>query len=230
MSFSVAIVGPDGSGKTTVAKRLLQAYPAPMKYVYMGAALQSANVTLWTSRWLLRLKKKSYDKAVREGRHVESGGASPHNVEFTKVQTSTIARDLALANLIAEEWYRQLVSWIYRIRGYVVLFDRHVVFEYVPDSTTYHVKNYRLGIRLHLWLVRRCFPRPDLTVLLDAPPEVMYERKREWSIEHLRRHRSGLIEQGEKTSNFVRVDATKDIDQVVQDVLNRMLEFQKGGA
>jgi len=178
----------------------------------------------------LRLKRKSYDKAVREGRHVETGGSSLHNVEFTKVQTSRIARDLALANLIAEEWYRQTVSWIYRLRGHVVVFDRHVVFEYVPDSTTYHVQRYRFGIRVHLWLVRRCFPRPDLTVFLDAPAEVMYERKREWSVEHLRRHRAALIEQGEKTSNFVRVDATRDVDRVVQDVLSRVLEFQKGAA
>lgn len=228
MTFSIAIVGPDGSGKTTVAKRLMEAYPAPMKYVYMGAALQSANVTLPTSRLLLRLKRKSYDRAVQEGRHVETGGASPHNVEFTKIQKNWVARDLALANLIAEEWYRQLVSWIYKIRGFVVLFDRHVLFEYVPDSTTYHTKDYRFGIRVHLWLVRWCFPRPDLTVFLDAPPEVMYERKREWSLEHLRRHRAALLEQGAKTPNFVRVDATRDVDLVVQDVLGRILQFQKG--
>ena len=31
--FSVALVGPDGSGKTTISRRLRETLPLPIKYV-----------------------------------------------------------------------------------------------------------------------------------------------------------------------------------------------------
>jgi len=36
--FSVAVVGPDGSGKTTICRRLRDTLGLPTRYVYMGIA------------------------------------------------------------------------------------------------------------------------------------------------------------------------------------------------
>src|SRR5690606_8303333 len=55
--FSVALVGPDGSGKTTISRRLLETLPLPIKYVYMGVNPDSSNLMLPTT-WLLSKVKR----------------------------------------------------------------------------------------------------------------------------------------------------------------------------
>ena len=41
---TVALVGPDGAGKTTVARRLEGALEIPVRYLYMGVSADSSNV------------------------------------------------------------------------------------------------------------------------------------------------------------------------------------------
>ena len=40
--FSVALVGADGSGKTTISDGLQERLPIPTKYIYMGTATGSS--------------------------------------------------------------------------------------------------------------------------------------------------------------------------------------------
>ena len=53
---TIALIGVDGSGKTTVAKALLETCPLPLKYVYMGTSIESSNAALPTSRLIHKLK------------------------------------------------------------------------------------------------------------------------------------------------------------------------------
>src|SRR5262245_57811023 len=49
--FTVALIGLDGVGKTSVARLVAQGFPEPLQYVYMGDNVDSSNVTLPTMRW-----------------------------------------------------------------------------------------------------------------------------------------------------------------------------------
>ena len=47
---SVAIIGQDGAGKTTISNLVLEKLPLKMKYIYMGRNVESGNIMLPTSR------------------------------------------------------------------------------------------------------------------------------------------------------------------------------------
>ena len=48
--FTVALIGPDGAGKTTVARALDSELPFPVAYLYMGVNPDSSNHLLFTTR------------------------------------------------------------------------------------------------------------------------------------------------------------------------------------
>ena len=55
--FTIALIGPDGAGKTTLAEKLQRNLPFPIRYLYMGVSLESSNVTLPTSRLIAHVKE-----------------------------------------------------------------------------------------------------------------------------------------------------------------------------
>ena len=68
---TIALVGTDGSGKSSVAKALLASGVLPMKYIYMGAHIESSNIALPTSRLAYRLKVYLHKRSLaRSGKHV----------------------------------------------------------------------------------------------------------------------------------------------------------------
>ncbi|MGH3091699.1 MAG: hypothetical protein ACRDOG_05135, partial [Gaiellaceae bacterium] len=55
--FTVALIGPDGAGKTTVARRLEGSLEGPVKYLYMGVNPDASNHLLPTTRLAHALKR-----------------------------------------------------------------------------------------------------------------------------------------------------------------------------
>lgn len=215
--FVVAIVGADGAGKSTIARKLLDAYPFLMKYIYMGSSTEASNIALPTSRMLTLFKRRRISQFVDQSDRLPPVAMLTEEMK-ARLPRGKIVKAFGVINRTADEWYRQLFVWFYGLRGYIVICDRHFLYEYFPDSETLRSKDQRLSVRLHSGLLGRFFPKPDLTIFLDAPPEVLYARKPEWTVAHLERQRAGIVEQGKVGKNFVRVDATQPEDRVFSDV------------
>ena len=56
--FSIALVGPDGVGKTTISNHLKKSFPLPVKSIYMGLNREASNYSLPTTQWWEKLKNK----------------------------------------------------------------------------------------------------------------------------------------------------------------------------
>lgn len=224
--MTVAIVGGDGAGKTSIAHRLVGEEPARYRYLYMGMNPQSSNLSLPTSRlvfaWKLRRTRTS-------GTARPSGGSSSlHSMENRRDRRGPLFATARLVNRLAEEIVRQIASEVLQARGFVVLYDRHFLFDHTPSGS----KRRRLTDRIHLFFLERIYPKPDLTVFLDAPPEVLYERTREVPVSYLSSRRLVFKEVGASLDRFITVDADRPLDIVyreVQETISRFFGEQTGG-
>ena len=71
---------------------------------------------------------------------------------------------------------------------------------------------------MHGFLLTRLYPRPDLVVFLDAPPEVLFARKGEGTIASLQRRRGEYRRLGATLTRFAVVETTQPLDAVVTEV------------
>lgn len=220
--FTVALIGADGAGKSTIANRLLESFPMRIKYIYMGLNTESSNIALPTSRLALYLKLRSYKKTAERSGNTDPGFVSTHHMAHRIDRRGKLVATVRLLNRMAEEWFRQFVAWGYLLRGYIVLYDRHFLF----DAASTDTQNQRLTDRIHQWVLNHIYPQPDLVIFLDAPPEVLFSRKGETTLDYLQQKRKAFLEQGKKMANFVRIDTTQPVDTVLAKVTQTVVQFQ----
>lgn len=221
--FSVALIGPDGAGKTTIARMIEKSFPLPIEYLYMGVAVESSNVALPTTRlvehWKRRRRKKS---GMAPSKHAPPSSASRNGAAKRSGKLRAVLR---LLNRLTEEWYRQFLSWRFRRQGKIVLYDRHYKFDFELDKSTSAGEQLRFTDWLHRWCLASLYPRPDLVIYLDAPAEVLFARKGEYTLAWLESRRQAFISQGRQTPNFVQIDATQPLDVVYAEVTTCITQF-----
>lgn len=220
-SFTVALVGADGAGKSTVGRRVAATLPLPVRYMYMGDNPESANWSLPTTRLLRALRRVRGLPPPHHGppdpERAAASARTPRRGALGRALAT--AKDLArLANRLAEEWYRQAVAWQFVRRGYVVLFDRHFFADYYAHHIARDGAGQPLAARLHGLMLARAYPRPDLVVCLDAPAEVLLARKSEGTLAALERRRREYFAIREHVAHFAVVDASRPVDVVAQEV------------
>jgi thymidylate kinase len=79
-----------------------------------------------------------------------------------------------------------------------------------------------------MWLARwvgKLIPKPDIWILLDAPPEVLQARKQEVPFEETARQRKEYLKLVKDLKSAFVVDATQGLDDVVADVNKIILDF-----
>lgn len=212
--LTVALVGADGAGKSTVAARLVEELPYPVRRMYLGVSASSATHPLPSTRVVRWLGETT-------GRSRPSGGPpsilSPDAPPPRATPARTVKAALRTTNRIAEEAYQEAVSRWHRSRGRVVLYDRF----YLADFYAHDLSG-RAGLswdrRVHAAFLRRCFAEPDLVVVLDAEPELLWSRKREGSLAELARRREEYLGYASTVAHAVRIPADQPLEDVIRAV------------
>jgi len=216
--FSVALIGPDGAGKTTLTAQLRQSCTIPVKCLYMGINMEASDHALPTSRLVEYFKRRRGTESGLYCRADDSPSAGEGTNRGLAGWLWPIGR---LINRLLEEWYRQLLSWGYQLRGYAVVYDRHFLYDFTLDGVD--GENQPADKRIHRWFLEHCYPRPYLTIYLDAPAEVLFARKGEKTLEELERRRQAFLKFGQRVKNFTRIDVTQTFDVVYAEV-SRIVE------
>lgn len=207
---TIALIGSDGAGKSRLASELQHSFPYPVQVLYLGMNPESGRFALPSTRLSHLLKKRSAQRSIST-----TDTVSLHTIEHRKDHRGRTWATLRLVNRIAEAIVKQLVAWWYQVRGSVVIFDRHYLFDFTPSSD----RPRRLTSRLHLTFLERLYPRPDMVIFLDAPPEVLLSRKQEVPASYLEARRVAFLRRGAEFCHFFVVDASRDFDTVCRDVI-----------
>lgn len=156
----IALAGPDGVGKTTVARTLLDGHQGPTGYVHfrppMGGSLASGPPALAVA-----------------GPPKDFGGESPLDV---------ITGWLRLFRSLGSFWLGYLRTVRPAVRkGALVVADRWA-YGYIvqPRALKYYGPTW-----LARWAVAR-MPRPHVLAVLQAPPDVVHARKDQLTLEQIR--------------------------------------------
>ena len=159
--MSAALLGPDGAGKSSLARRLAEDRYLRARVVYMGTNPEASTLGSPLSRWL----------------HARLKAATPRGTRTLPL------RALNFLNTVAEEWWRSIAARWHVLRGRCVVFDRYVYDAHaVAGAPSWRAK---LRRRLSTLLA----PVPDFTFVLDAPGDMLYRRKGEHSPEQLEQQR-----------------------------------------
>lgn len=163
----VALLGPDGAGKSTTI-----------------AALQDAGV-ITASVYL--------------------GVAPASERRPTRVPGVALARTMAR---LAGAWATATVR---RRRGDDVALDRHPLETEIGPPTT------KTTTRVRRWLLGHMLPRPEVTVVLVAPPEVLHARKPEHDLSDAQARHDRYLDLASR-HGFPVVDTSRPVADVVADI------------
>ena len=192
MGRILTLVGADGAGKSTHARKLVQAV-VPATYIYMGSNPTATTHSLPTTRawmWLKRmLGKELHHSGPPERGPVSAPRGGPRRL-FQHIKSLGV-----VALRASEELYRLSLAEVLARRGHLVVLDRHPYLDYYRTRLRAENSGWmRWGDRLHAFLLRRVYPLPEELVLLDAPAEVLYQRKSEGTMEALEARRQEYLD------------------------------------
>lgn len=221
---TVALVGPDGSGKTTVAQRLLDELGVPAAYVYMGVNPDASQHQLPTTRLVWALRRR---RGVRPDTGPPAAPPSGERSGASRALRRELRDLVRVANLVAEETYRSVIVRREERRGRVVVFDRHYFLDYHAHDIAPRARTF--ARTLHGRFLAHVLRKPDLVVYLDAPAEVLLARKGEGTLDDLRR-RQRDYEAAMVGLRVERVAADQSLDTVVGEVGRLVLEHVRRDA
>jgi len=193
---SMAFLGPDGSGKSSVISAISLRLGPPVS--------SGVHVCHWRPG---RFRRPSEDSGPVTDPH----GKAPRGYVLSTLKLGFLLVDWVVG------YYGNFIHL--RAKGHILVFDRHYI-DICVDPRRYRYG----GARWIAALVGYCVHRPDVLIVLDAPLEVLRERKQEVTEEEIVRQRLAYQELASQTSNSYVVDATQPLQEIAQAVEHIVFE------
>ncbi len=197
--IAVALIGPDGSGKSSVAEGLIEQLQCTFNR-------DRAIYVHWKPS-VLRPRR------MRERPPTTTPHANP-------------PRPLIISIMYFLFHWADFVLGVCLIlrpitfRNGLAVIDRYY-YDFFVDP-----QRYRLRVPLFLARLGYAFlPKPDLVILLDAPPDILQSRKREVPLTETARQRAAYLELTAGLPNGLVVDGSRSLQEVVYEATRAVLSY-----
>lgn len=206
----VCLIGPDGSGKTTIANGLRE----EMKDVFDV-------VRYYHGHWGILPELKTYYNAVAPLLAKEQKAVHSDNVICGQGSAwFGLARGLLYVLYYSLEYILgHFLLFRAKAKGELVLFDRYF-YDYMIQPAYSRVPRWLLR------LIERFLPRPDVLIWLHNEPEVIHQRKPELSASQVQQQAEvckNIVERYPKNAYVIRTDDNPRVTLAL--VRKRVLQF-----
>ena len=201
--ISMAIIGPDGVGKTTISQELKENLDnlffrrIYQYHGHFGFFPELGKIY----RWLLGKREKNKEEFPRKENKISSLRALLSLFYY------------GLEHFLAWPWIVYLKS-----RSSLVIFDRFF-YDFITLNT-----GSKIVFDL-FWTISRLIHRPDLVFILQAKPETIFSRKKELSLEEIKRQ--GRVFKDKRISDLTSVifiDGEISSEQVLVEIKKEILK------
>lgn len=201
---SIALLGADGAGKSTLARQLAREPFIGARIIYMGTNPDASTVALPGTR---RLRTWAGNTAARRG--------PPYRA---------LARAIGFTSRLMDQWFRYALARYHRRCGRFVVFDR-----FVHDADL-DVEVPSVVARVRRRVLEVGCPLPDLLVLLDAPGTVLQARKKEDPLDKIERQREAYLRLSARLPELIVLDSTGGEDKVRREVVGMLWRYYRSRA
>lgn len=199
----IVFIGTDGSGKTTI----IDALP---KYLMDNSLYYKISYYHWRPGYIVKKEQR------KEGVRVEDPHAKP---------PYGFVKSFAKFMLINFDY---LLGYQFEIKkklkqGELVVFDRYFYDYYLDEA------RYRLSLKdslIHMF--QFMIPKPDMTFLLLGTPEVLYERKKEISVDEIHNQCNKIIKYEGYMAPTQKINVDKEVSIVVDRIGSWIVEQNRG--
>jgi len=206
--FFLALLGPDGAGKTTIANFLLESPAIQQLFIRRKHCYRRFEVP-W-KKAVIKVKAAGLDKFEAETR--DDGSIVPMNPVKAAIYAIYLATEYLLAGHPFVRWWKS--------NGGLVVFDRYFYDYLVFEDFS----------RCPGWLLRllaKLVPRPDAIVYLKNDPKTIYARKPERSLPEIARQAKVCERLVADLPNSYTIDTSGDPEKIVADIIDIIIKNLK---
>jgi|GEM_PF-2584040 len=209
----VALLGPDGSGKTTLANEIAKKKAFNSKYVYMGN-----NNHILPTRRVLKLifgNRNSKNNKPKSGmRNSNQDATIP-----VKGKGREVIAVLRFVHDLIDYYLRYYIyNYLNSKKGWLVINDRYIYDMLLSRDIVYNLPIVKK-------IILRFYPAPDFAFILKAPAEIMLIRKGEHTINILNAMEEKYRTFSEYLQNCFYIPTNNSIDESVNQI--SLIIFEK---
>jgi thymidylate kinase len=210
LGFFIVLLGPDGSGKTTLCKELVEFWKS--NFSRQSVHIHGNFKILPNLKVMRQLWSKITGKPLKP------------DIDFTKRHSGVSVKPHPL---ILSLCYLSYYIWDY-ILGHLLVFhhkgkDRLIVADRYFYDYFFQLRNVRLPHRL-LHIFRRLVPKPDLIVYLERSPEEIYKVKDELTVNEIKRQQAIIGKLIQKLPDAICINGDSGVQKSCRQIRHHILE------